>query len=202
MSSSQFWDEKFAPQSHVYGESPNAFLQAYARTFPTGGAILSLGEGEGRNAVHLAGLGYRVTALDSSERGFEKMRALAARQGVTVEARAGDVTEADLGTETWEGVLNVYCHVPSAARQVLYQRIRRALKPGGVFLTEQFSKEQLRYQSGGPRTEDMLLTLDELTTAFEGFEVVHANREIVTLDEGPLHQGPASVVRFIARKPR
>lgn len=201
MSSSHFWNERFASKEYVYGEAPNAFLEAHSSAFPAGGVILSLGEGEGRNAVHLASLGYRVTALDSSEVGFEKMRQLADRRGVSIETWKGDVSRADLGDERWDGILNVYCHVPSADRTVLYQRIRRALKPGGVFITEQFSKEQLQYRSGGPRVEDMLLTLGELESAFDGFEITYAKREIVTLAEGPFHQGEASVVRFIAKKP-
>jgi len=36
------------------------------------GRILSLAEGEGRNAVYLASLGYEVTGVDGSEIGLRK----------------------------------------------------------------------------------------------------------------------------------
>lgn len=199
--SQQFWDERFQSPEYFYGERPNAFLEAQAEHLPAGGAVLSLGEGEGRNAVFLASRGHAVTALDSSPRGFEKLRQLAERRGVQVATWLEDVTQADLGEARWDGIVNVFCHLPGVDRPALYERIRRALRPGGVFLTEQFSVEQLRHHSGGPKREDMLLTIEELEQAFAGFDVLHAASEKIVLDEGAHHQGPAAVVRFIARKP-
>lgn len=201
MSTSSFWDERFASETYVYGEAPNAFLKSQVHTLPAGGQVLSLGEGEGRNGVFLATQGFSVTALDSSEQGFAKTRELASRNKVSVSTRFGDVTHADLGKEEWDAIINIYCHLPSPERQALYPRITAALRPGGVFLSEQFSKEQLAYQSGGPKVEDMLLSLDELSAAFEGWEILVAKKEVVLLDEGPFHQGEGSVLRFVARKP-
>lgn len=195
------WDERFQREDYVYGEQPNAFLAAQAHLFLSGGEILSLGEGEGRNAVFLAEHGFNVTALDSSKAGFEKLHRLAETRGVRVGEWFADVTEADLGSERWDGIVNIFCHLPSDARPTLYERIKHALKPGGVFLTEQFSTEQLKFSSGGPRLPDMLLETEELHQAFRGFELLQAERSMVQLDEGPFHQGPASVIRFIARKP-
>lgn len=194
------WDERFRQETFVYGEAPNDFLRAHAGIFPHG-EILSLGEGEGRNAVFLAAQGHRVTALDSSTAGMEKLAQLAGRRGVTVAAQLADVAQADLGSERWDGILNVYCHLPSGDRPGLLSRIRQALRPGGVFMTEQFSSDQLAYGSGGPKNPALLVELDEFEAAFEGLEILLASKDVVTLDEGPFHQGEASVIRFIARKP-
>ncbi|MBO9541559.1 class I SAM-dependent methyltransferase [bacterium] len=196
-----FWNERFSQDTYVYGEAPNTFVADQAHLLPSGSRVLSLGEGEGRNATYLAAQGAVVTALDSSAAGFEKLRRLAEQRGVAVEAILGDVTTHDLGTERWDAILNIYCHLPSSARGPLYEAIRRALKPGGLFMTEQFSPEQLAYQSGGPKDPDMLMTLAELSSAFEGWEVLVAREEVIHLDEGPFHQGAAAVTRFIARKP-
>ena len=49
------------------------------------GKILSLAEGEGRNAVFLAQQGYTVTAVDSSLVGLEKAQRLAAEKGVKID---------------------------------------------------------------------------------------------------------------------
>lgn len=196
-----FWDDKFRPARYAYGEAPNAFLAEQAACFPPGGAILSLGEGEGRNAVFLAERGHAVTAYDASGEGLAKLARLAERRGQTVSARQVDLREADLGEAAWDGLYNIYCHLAPEDREALYPRIRRALRPGGVFLTEQFSPEQLAYTSGGPKDPRLLTTLAELESAFSGWDVRVAAQTLTTLDEGPLHQGPASVVRFIARKP-
>lgn len=196
-----FWDERFRQETFVYGEAPNDFLRARAGLLPPGGEILSLGEGEGRNAVHLAEQDARVTALDASQAAMQKLAILAARRGVQVASMLADVATADLGAGRWDGIVNVFCHLPSRVRPELHARIRRALRPGGVFLTEQFSIDQLALGSGGPKDPDLLVDLREFETAFEGMDVLWASEEVVTLDEGPFHQGTASVIRFIARQP-
>jgi hypothetical protein len=43
------WDERFSANEYVYGEEPNDFLRAHAHRLK--GPVLSLAEGEGRNAV-------------------------------------------------------------------------------------------------------------------------------------------------------
>lgn len=205
MSQTNFWDARFAQDDYVYGREPNVFLAEHHLLFPKGARVLSLGEGEGRNAVFLARYGYDVTAVDASEEGLRKLSKLAAERGVLVSQRLEDVTKAELGTARWDGIVNVFCHVPAADRQVLYGKIRQALKPGGVYLSEMFTPRQLAYQSGGPKDPDMLVEPEELRQAFElspdvPFEIVLLEEEVVTLDEGPFHQGLGSVVRFIARR--
>lgn len=196
-----FWDDKFGPARMAYGTMPNAFLAEHVGAFPPNGDVLSLGEGEGRNAVFLAEQGFRVTAVDASPRGLEKLGQLAAARGVSVTAIEHDLAAFALGDGRWDGIYNIYCHLAPGLRTELYGRIQRALRPGGVFLTEQFAKDQLQFKSGGPKDENLLLSLAEFQQAFPGYEVAYAAAEKTTLDEGPLHQGPASVVRFIARKP-
>ena len=205
MSQPNMWDTRFAAEEYVYGREPNAFLKEHHLVFPKHARVLSLGEGEGRNAVFLARHGYDVTAIDASVEGMRKLSRLAAEGGVLVMQRQEDVTQANLGQSRWDGIVSIFCHLPSADRPALYARIREALKPGGIFLTEVFTPRQLGYTSGGPKDPDLLVERDELVKAFEGapdsgFEIVLAEEEIVTLDEGPLHQGLGSVVRFIARR--
>ncbi len=65
------WDERFSQPGYTYGTEPNGFLAEKATEIPTG-RVLSLAEGEGRNAVFLAGRGYEVVGVDSSSVGLEK----------------------------------------------------------------------------------------------------------------------------------
>jgi SAM-dependent methyltransferase len=196
-----FWNERFSSADFAYGTAPNAFLAEHFRAFPPNGELLSLGEGEGRNAAFLAEQGFHVTAVDLSSYGLNKAQALAAGRGVSITTVEADLNAFDLGQARWDGIYNIFCHVPPELRTRLYARIRQALRPGGVFLTEQYAKDQLRYQSGGPKDERMLISLEELQQAFAGDEVRYAAWETTTLNEGPLHQGLASVIRFIVRRP-
>lgn len=197
-----FWDERFRSARYFYGEAPNQFLKAHAGVFSAHGRLLGLGEGEGHNGVYLAEQGFQVTALDSSAIGLEKTALLAAQRGVCVTPWMADVTTADLGNETWDGIYNIFCHLPQAQRLPLYPKIQAALKPGGIYLTQQFSPRQLGHQSGGPQDVDLLPDLPELLDAFSGWETVVAQAETTVLDEGPKHRGEAQVINFIARKPR
>lgn len=59
------WDQRYRDADYVYGKQANDFLVENVQHLPKG-KILSLAEGEGRNAVFLAQQGYAVTAVDSS----------------------------------------------------------------------------------------------------------------------------------------
>ena len=61
------WDQRYAGDEYVYGTLPNEFLVSRVAALPRG-RVLCLGEGEGRNAVWLAGRGHAV-ALSWHTRG-------------------------------------------------------------------------------------------------------------------------------------
>lgn len=70
----------------AYGKEPSAFLQEVANRYLPDTAtldIVSLGEGQGRNAVYLASLGHRCLAVDTSAVGLAKAAELAAQRDVT-----------------------------------------------------------------------------------------------------------------------
>jgi hypothetical protein len=68
-------------------------------------------------------------------------------------------------------------------------------------ILEGFNPEQLQFQSGGPRDLSMLFTEAMLRSDFEGLEISSLEQKHTTLNEGPYHQGPAAVIRLLARKP-
>ncbi len=63
---------------------------------PRGGSILVAGCGTGSEAVHLAGLGYHVTAFDILPQMVDAARAAAARAGLRLEVLAADLCRLDL----------------------------------------------------------------------------------------------------------
>ena len=88
------WDERYSAEEYAYGTNPNKFLEANVSSIPKG-KVLSLAEGEGRNAVFLAKQGYSVTAVDASLVGLNKARKLAEENGVIVEFIHTDLAEYD-----------------------------------------------------------------------------------------------------------
>jgi hypothetical protein len=85
------WNQRYSEPGFACGTEPNDFLATNAeRYLPAKGELLCLAEEEGRNAVFLARLGFRVTGVDSSAVGLEKARKLAKQKGV--ETKRGHTT--------------------------------------------------------------------------------------------------------------
>jgi 2-polyprenyl-3-methyl-5-hydroxy-6-metoxy-1,4-benzoquinol methylase len=105
------WDERYSADEYVYGTSPNEFLVEKVSCIPKG-KVLSLAEGEGRNAVFLAREGYSVTAVDASLVGLNKARELAEKNDVVVEFIHTDLADYDLGEDKWDGIVSIFCPLP------------------------------------------------------------------------------------------
>ena len=75
------------------------------------------------------------------------------------------------------------------------------LKPDGVFVLEAFSKEQLAYDTGGPKSLVMLLSMDEVCQELTVQEFIHAVEIERDVREGRGHPVIASVVQLLARRP-
>jgi SAM-dependent methyltransferase len=194
------WDERYSEPGFTYGTAPNEFLVSVVARIPQG-KILSLAEGEGRNAVYLASLGYQVTGVDGAEVGLRKAVELATERGVAIATIHADLSEFEIELEQWDGIIACYCHLPSAIRIPLHRAAVRGLKTGGVFVLEAFSKEQLAYGTGGPQSLDMLMSLDDLKRELAGLEIIHAVKMEREVREGRGHNGLASVVQVLGIKP-
>lgn len=200
---SQFWDERFAEPGFKYGLQANAFLRQQARAWPAGRVLLP-GDGEGRNSVWLAELGHPVLAVDSSAVGLAKAAELAAQRGVSARWTGEQADLADWAPPpvAFDAVVLVYVHLPSALRTDLHRRLVAGLRPWGRLLIEAFHPAQLGQTSGGPRDADMLVTLAALRADFAGLLTEQLGEEAeVLLDEGPGHQGPARVTRYVGVRP-
>ncbi|MBT0666471.1 methyltransferase domain-containing protein [Geobacter pelophilus] len=194
------WNECFSEPGFAYGTEPNDFLVSVVARIPKG-RLLSLAEGEGRNAVYLAALGYEVTAVDGSPVGLRKAEELAAERGVAIKTILADLGEFEIEPEQWDGIIAFYCHVPSSIRMTLHRAVVRGLKPGGMFALEAFSKEQIGNETGGPKSLDMLMSLDELRGECAGLDFIHAKELQRDVHEGRGHTGLASVVQILGVKP-
>ena len=191
------WDERYSQPGFAYGTEPNEFLAAAAGRIPFGGPVLTIGEGEGRNAAFLAGLGHRVVAVDQSEVGLTKARRLAGDRGLTIETVCADLERYAIDPGAWAGIVSIFCHLPRRIRLPLYAAIVRGLRPGGVFVLEAYTPRQLGRGTGGPPDLDMLVSLDELREELAELELVHACELEREVREGAYHTGLASVVQVV-----
>ena len=193
----EFWNQRYSEEEYAYGTRANSWFRHHLRG-RTPGRILLPGEGEGRNAVHAARAGWDVTAWDYSEAGRDKALALAAAHGVRINYDVVDLSTAVPAAGRFDAVALVFVHLPPEQRRRLHTLCANALAPGGVLILEAFSQQQLRYESGGPRSEDLLYTLSDLREDVRDLRIVRAERRLRQLREGPYHAGTASVLRLLA----
>ena len=196
----EFWDERFGAEEYAYGIEPNAFFKEQIDRLPAGRLLLPA-EGEGRNAVYAARLGWEVTAFDQSIEGRKKALQLAQRSGLSIEYQKAAWEEADLTEGDFDAVGLVFAHMPPDQRTAFHRRLLRCLIPGGWVILEGFAEAQLGYSSGGPKNLPMLFSREKLLFDFESLEELELFEAEVNLDEGPYHQGPAAVIRLTGRKP-
>ena len=81
-----------------------------------------------------------------------------------------------------------------------HKKLTTFLKPGGKLILEGFSKKQINHNTGGPRNIDFLFSVDELQSDFSHFYELKFIEKEVFLNEGPFHQGVASVIRITGKK--
>lgn len=197
------WNQRYSEPGFAYGTEPNDFLAANAeRYLSPKGEILCLAEGEGRNAVFLARLGFRVTGVDGSAVGLEKARKLAEQHGVGIETVVADLGDFDLGVEHWDGIVSIWCHTPEILRARLHRAVVAALRPGGVLLLESYTPKQLEYKTGGPPTAELMMTLAAVRVELAGLDFLDAEEKLREVHEGTYHDGMSAVLQVIARKPR
>lgn len=192
------WNERYNTPDYFYGTEPNDFVKENAHLL--GGPVLSLGEGEGRNGVYLASRGLDVLGVDGSDIGLAKAQQLATSRGLTIRTEVTDLSDYAPAANSFGAVISIFAHLPSSLRATLYPLVERALKPGGIFLLESYSKSQLARDTGGPKDVDMLLTSTIIEAAFPNCEVIHSRELDREVMEGIHHFGLSSVVQFIARK--
>ncbi len=194
------WDARFSEPGYAYGTEANLFLAEVAARIPPG-PVLSLGEGEGRNAVFLAGAGHPVTAVDASAVGLAKARTLADERGVRIATVVADLAGYVIAPGAWSGIVSVFVHLAPQVRAAVHRAVAAGLRPGGAFVLEAYTPAQLGFGTGGPRDPALLVTLESIRRELAGLEL-EIGREIERdVTEGKYHGGRAAVVQVVARRP-
>ena len=201
---SDFWDERYSVNEYVYGEHPNSYLKEQLEIIPVG-SILFVGEGEGRNGVYAAKLGWKVSAYDLSVEGKRKAESLARKHNVEIDYHVGELHELDYHEEQFDVIALIFTHFPSKHRAAIHKELAKHLRLGGTVIMEVFSKKQLNYQvkgdsGGGPKNIDMLYTLEDIQSDFENFKIIELEETEKCLSEGDHHNGLSSVIRFVGVK--
>lgn len=194
----EFWNERYSVKEFVYGRAPNSFFKQFIDN-ETPKSILLPSEGEGRNGVYAASKGWKVFAVDYSSVARDKAMQWAAQNKVVLHYDVADISE-------WNSEICVdcvgliYAHFHHDIREQIHHKLIDMLTPGGTIVLEAFSKKQLNYDSGGPKTLELLYDLEILRKDFASLNIGYLQERTVDLEEGGYHKGEACIVRMIAKK--
>ena len=194
----QMWNERYGAKEYVFGIEPNDFLREQALKLQPG-RVLSLGEGEGRNAVWLATQGFDVWSVDVSPIGVDKTLKLAESHGVTVHASVGDLADYVIVPTSWDVIISIFAHTPPLIRRRIHQQVVKGLRLGGVYILEAYTPAQIAFGTGGPKDPSLMPTAELLANELSGlqFDLLHElTRDVV---EGSFHTGQAAVVQVSAK---
>lgn len=137
MKQDDIYDQKYAGQEYYWGKKPSALcdrLMESIRPMPDRRpTLLDLGCGEGRNAVHLAKLGFDVTGLDASRQGLQKTQRYAEEVGAKVKVIHGDITTCEI-EETYDVVFSTGTlqYLPPEVRQERFEHFKNHTSPEGI----------------------------------------------------------------------
>lgn len=194
------WDKRYANKDFVYGMEPNEFFKEQLLKLETGKLLLPA-EGEGRNAVFAGSQSWQVSAFDQSMQGRIKALDLAKQNNVQITYEIAGFEDFTSEEESFDCIALIYAHVLEKSRKHYHRLILKYLKPGGVLILEGFSKKQLGMKSGGPGQVEMLFSKENLLDDFSELETLKIEDLNVELNEGEYHQGIASVIRYVGKKP-
>jgi len=198
------WNERYSQEAFAYGEAPNHYLQEQLTKLPVG-SILFPAEGEGRNAVFAATIGWNVSAFDISEEGKNKAIKLSKKNEVTIDYQVGELEKLNFETEQFDAIALIYAHFPANIKSAYHKKLDRFLKKKGTLIFESFSKKHLDYVTanenvGGPKDIESLFSIDEIKADFPNYTILELVEQEIQLNEGLYHNGTGSVIRFVGQK--
>ncbi len=198
------WNERYGKPEFAYGELPNNYLKGQLNRLNSG-SILFPAEGEGRNAVYAAKLGWNVSAFDISEAGKSKALQLAKSNDVSINYQVGALETLKFTQQPFDAIALIYAHFPADIKSKCHTELDKLLRQGGIVIFEAFSKKHIEYNSkneavGGPKELDMLFSMAEIKSDFANYEIIELEETEIELNEGLFHNGTGSVIRFVGRK--
>ncbi len=136
------YDESYSRSPAYFGTAPDSLLADHLALIEKAEPLLDVGAGQGRNALYLAGLGYRVDALEPSAEGAAQISAAAARTGLTI----GVINQRfeDFTPSGHYGAVLVFGLIPDLTRGQVTALLKRAgqwLAPGGLAFLTGFTTE-------------------------------------------------------------
>ncbi|MFJ5445204.1 class I SAM-dependent methyltransferase [Methylobacillus methanolivorans] len=166
---------------------PSIWLMQHSHYIKTGGKVLDVASGHGRNAIWLAQQGFKVTAVDRDAAALSTLK----NQAPSVDTHLQDLEQGcwPYSQQQFDAIIVCrYLHRP------LLPLLANSLAASGVLIYETFMEGHEQY--GRPRNPDFLLKSNELLISYLPLF------KVISYNEGVLEQepSPAVIQRLVAVK--
>jgi len=146
-------------------DAPSQFLIDNICLLPKG-RVLDIAMGDGRNAIYLARLGFRVEGVDISPDAVKEALESARVHGVGIAARVVDLEKDPYISQDSYDIIICFRYL----QRSLIPQIKNGLREGGIVVYETYTIDQARF--GKPRNPDFLLKHNELLNLFRDFHCI------------------------------
>ena len=183
----ELWEKRYGEAQSVWGWAPNRFVAEVLGPLPAGRA-LDLAAGEGRNALWLADLGWRATAVDFAENALARGREQATEHGLDVHWIHADVLDYQPEESAYDAVVIAYLHLPAGDLATVLRTAAKAVAPGGTLVVVGHDVTNIADGVGGPQNPDILYTpglVTETLGQLKGLTVARAERVHRQTDRAP-----------------
>jgi len=168
----EFFDAQFQRQVQEGDFTLNPFERLslpYLR-----GQVLDLGSGLGNLTIEAARNGCSVLALDASPNAIERIRSVAAADGLAIEAILADLTRYQI-TEDFDVIVSIglLMFLERSRAQELLRDIHQHVRPGGSAIINVLI-EGTTYLGMFEPTQYYLFGHSELQSSFDGWEILES----------------------------
>ena len=197
------WEERYSgTDDYLFGTEPAVFLRENPGWFRAGETGLCVADGEGRNSVHMARQGLKVTAFDMSPTAIARGEKLAAERGVAVGFNVSDWGSWDWDAPVYDLVAAIFIQFAGPSeRGKQFANLKAAVKPGGILMLHGYRPEQVALGTGGPPGVENMYTDEILRKYFGNWQIERLASYERDVQEGRGHSGKSALIDLIARKP-
>lgn len=195
------WEDRFSREGYLFGEDPVPFLLKYDALFHKGQSVLSIAEGEGRNGVHLAKKGLKITGVEFAPSAVAKAQKLAALNKVDANFIQADLFQWDWPSNSFDITLGIFFQfVGPDQRNLLWHKMLEATRPGGLIMIHGYTPKQLQFGTGGPPFVENMYTQACFKEVFGSCKTLAYDEYEAEQRSGSAHVGMSALADFIAQK--
>ncbi|WP_020529270.1 methyltransferase domain-containing protein [Flexithrix dorotheae] len=126
--------DKYYETEDLFGAPYPELIEFFEQYVPKG-KLIDLGCGQGRNAISLARLGYKITGIDISKVGIDQMNSISEKEGLNITGLTGDIYSFDNYQDFDIVLLDSMFHFEQRDKKretVLISKIAKQIKKEGL----------------------------------------------------------------------